>query len=75
MSENNRIIDLNKPPGGDEVPLKLDMTYEPGFVKVTFDPAVVRMRLKPRAARELAIGLLINADKAENPPPTILTPE
>lgn len=75
MSDNNRIIDLNKQaPGGGEVPLKLDMTHEPGFVKIMFDPAVVRMRLTPVAARDLAIGLLINAEKAERPPGLIQTP-
>lgn len=75
MSDNNRIIDLNKKPDMPEVPLKLDITHEPGFVKVIFDPAVTRMRMQPRMAREIAISLLIHADKAEYPPSQILTPE
>lgn len=70
---NNRIPILGKPDENHEQPLKLDMTNEPGFVKVSFDPPVVRMMLKPREARTLAMGLLGHADAAEYPP-TIITP-
>ena len=72
---NNRIINLKSPPpAGGDVPLKMEVTWEPGFVKITFDPAVVRMRMTSKAVRQFAIGLLINADKADEPPATIVEP-
>jgi hypothetical protein len=53
-------------PVAQNIPLKLDMTNEPGFVKMTFDPPIMRMRLRPSEARQLAIGLLNHAESAEH---------
>ena len=72
MSDENRIINLNPSPGGDKnVPLNLQMTHEPGFVKMTFDPPIVRAKFKPHEARTLGIALLQHADQAEHAPPKI----
>lgn len=71
MSDDNRIVDLKKPDGGGDVPLNFGMSNEPGFVKMTFDPPVLRMRMKPREARTIAIAMLQHAEMAENPPSLI----
>jgi len=72
MSEKNRIIDLNQPQGGE--PVKIAMENKPGMVTITFDPGVMRMKLRPREARALAVSMLIHADQADCPPPIIEAP-
>lgn len=62
---NNRIPILGQGGQESEVPLNLVMTHEPGRVMMTFDPPVVRMKLGPREARTLAMGLLQHADLCE----------
>jgi len=59
-----------QPPKGDDQPLNLTMTHENGCVQMVFNPPIVRMRLQPREARELAIAMLSHAQLAEMPPPT-----
>jgi len=71
---NNRIHTLGKPPDSEQ-PVNIQMANANGVVEMLFEPPITRMRLKPREARALAISMLIHADQAENPPPTILTPE
>ena len=70
MSDNNRIQMPGKPPESEQ-PLNLSMAHENGMVQMMFDPPVVRMRMKPREARTLAIAMLNHAELAENPPPKI----
>jgi len=70
MSDNNRIHVPGKPPESEQ-PLNLSMGHENGMVQMMFDPPVVRMRMKPREARTLAIAMLNHAELAENPPPKI----
>lgn len=74
MADNNRIIDLNKKPDDSNVPVKIDMSHKDGVVQILFDPAILRMRLRPREARSLAIAMLTHAELAENPPPIIEVP-
>lgn len=71
MNDNNRIQMPGKPPEDSDQKLNLTMGHEDGTVQMMFDPPIVRMRMKPREARELAIAMLQHAELAENPPPTI----
>ena len=71
---NNRIHTPGKPPDSEQ-PVNMQMTHVDGFVQMFFEPPITKMRLKPREARAIAVSMLIHADQAENPPPTILTPE
>jgi hypothetical protein len=70
MSEPNRIHVPGKPVETEQ-PLNLSMSHENGFIQMEFNPPIVRMRLRPREARELAIAMLTHAQAAENPPPKI----
>jgi len=74
--EPNKIIDPSQPVGPlENIPLKLDMSHEPGAVKIIFDPAVVRMKLQPKEARQLALSLFNHAEAAEmlaEPPSQII---
>ena len=70
MPDNNRIHVPGKPPGSEQ-PVNIQMSHEGGAVQVMFNPPIVRMRLKPREARELAIQMLLHADQAEYPPKII----
>jgi hypothetical protein len=69
MTDRNRIHVPGKQPEPERVPIKLDMFNGEGMVVLTFEPPAVRMKLRPREARALAIGLLHHADAAENPAP------
>jgi len=73
MSDHNRIQVPGKPPESDQ-PVKIDMTHANGTVQMMFNPPIVRMHLKPREARALAVSMLLHADQAEYPPPTIEAP-
>ena len=66
MSDNNRIQMPGKQPESEQ-PVKIDMTHIGGVVQMNFDPPIVRMRLKPREARALAVSMLLHADQAEYP--------
>jgi hypothetical protein len=68
---NDKLIQMPGKPIETEQPLNLTMGHEGGCVQMMFDPPVVRMRLKPKEARTLAIAMLNHADLAENPPPKI----
>ena len=68
---NDNLIQMPGKPPESEQPLNLSMNHENGCIQMMFDPPVVRMRLKPREARTLAIAMLNHADLAENPPPKI----
>lgn|GEM_PF-5133660 len=70
---NNRIQTPGNPPESEQ-PVKIDMTHLGGIVQILFNPPIVRMRMKPREARALAIAMLQHAEQAENPDPTLLTP-
>ncbi len=61
---NNTIIRPSNEDQPEDIPLKLDMTVENGLVTMRFEPPVVRMRLAPREARVLAMGLLQHAERA-----------
>lgn len=74
MADNNRIQVPGKGPNDTEQPLKIGMANADGLVHMMFDPPCVRLRLKPREARSLAIALWGHADSAENPPPIIVAP-
>jgi hypothetical protein len=41
------------------------MSHERGVVKVIFDPAIVRMKMKPREARQFALSMFNHAEAAE----------
>lgn len=75
MSDQNRIQVPGQVPKETEQPLNIGMTQENGCVQMTFDPPVVRLRMKPREARQLAIGMLSYADLAENPPIIVPPPQ
>lgn len=74
MNDRNRIIDPGQLADGGQ-PIKMDMANEPGFITMSFSPPVVRMRLRPKEARALALSMLIHAEQAETPPPTIEEPK
>jgi hypothetical protein len=64
--EPNKIIDPSQPtPLVENAPLKIDMSHERGVVKVIFDPAIVRMKMKPREARQFALSMFNHAEAAE----------
>lgn len=68
MSDNNRIHVPGKAPESEQ-PVNIKMEDADGFVHLAFDPPIVRMRLKPREARALAISMMLHADQAEYPAP------
>jgi hypothetical protein len=73
MSDHNRIHTPGKPPESDQ-PVNIQMTHEAGTVQMVFEPPIARMKLRPREARALAVSMLLHADQAEYPPPTIEAP-
>ena len=73
MSDNNRIHVPGKDPESEQ-PVNMQMSHADGTVQMVFNPPIVRMRLKPREARALAVSMLLHADQAEYPP-KIITPE
>jgi hypothetical protein len=72
MSDNNRIHRPGKPPESEQ-PVNIQMSHEGGTVQMMFEPPITRMRMKPREARALAVSMLLHADQAEYPAPTIET--
>ena len=68
MSDQNRIVTPGMKPGGDDA-VAIGMTHTDGMVQITFTPAIVRMRMRPREARALAISIMVHADQAEYPQP------
>lgn len=68
MSEKNRIHVPGKEPESEQ-PVNIKMDDANGFVNLSFDPPIVRMRLRPREARALAVTMLLHADQAEYPQP------
>lgn len=67
MSDKNRIHRPGQPPETEQ-PVNMTMAHENGFVQFGFNPPIVRMRLRPREARALAVAMLTHADMAEYPP-------
>jgi hypothetical protein len=65
MSDENRIHTPGRPPDGDGA-VKIGMGHDLGKVTITFDPAIVRVRFRPREARDLAMALLSHAQQAED---------
>jgi len=54
-----------------EQPVNIELGNGNGVIEMRFNPPITRMRLKPREARALAVSMLLHADQAEYPEPTI----
>ena len=70
MSDHNRIQVPGKHPESEQ-PVNIQMTHVDGTVQMMFEPPMVRMKLRPREARALAVSMLLHADQAEYPEPKI----
>jgi len=81
MSENRikkidyDILPPDQPNGKADAQLKINFAMDSGCVVLQFVPPVSMIRFTPAAARRMAMGLLDHAERCQEPPPQIQTPE